>query len=364
MENPRTAIESDARRNLYVLGLPFDLTKTEFSRIFAPFGTVTHAVILATVDNASRRRGFIVMSTHDEARAAINGLSRRQIKGHILDVSWAVVQRSQGFLDGGDRSAALAVTTPPSATCLDTKFSEAPLNSCWTITLNPATNLLASNLPTLLFAQVSDLQPLFRPFGPIKKISILQASHNTLDSSITAVVEYVDISSAQEARDSLHFQTYAGHLIDVHYVCDNLPPTDVLDTPVLRYSSTSGQAVERCFNPLAIHFNIDCRRSLERLVQSFQLGSQYHTVSSDGLAISPQITPICRRPVAINEMPRSNSLTGSKLVASSSAVSSNNSSIWRQAGRLYGGSYPTFNHANTISPLVTLPYVYNVPISR
>ena len=39
-----------------------------------------HAVILATVDSSSRRRGFIVMSTHDEARAAMNGLSRKQIK--------------------------------------------------------------------------------------------------------------------------------------------------------------------------------------------------------------------------------------------------------------------------------------------
>lgn len=41
---------------------------------------MTHAVILATVDSSSRRRGFIVMSSHGEARAAMNGLSRRQIK--------------------------------------------------------------------------------------------------------------------------------------------------------------------------------------------------------------------------------------------------------------------------------------------
>lgn len=74
-----------------------------------------HSVILATVDNASRRRGFVVMSTHAEAKAAMDSLSRAEIKsapifvpcampfdlpvvcrGHVIDVSWAVVQRSQG----------------------------------------------------------------------------------------------------------------------------------------------------------------------------------------------------------------------------------------------------------------------------
>jgi hypothetical protein len=37
-------------------------------------------VILATVDNASRRRGFVVMSTHEEAKLAMDGLSGTDIK--------------------------------------------------------------------------------------------------------------------------------------------------------------------------------------------------------------------------------------------------------------------------------------------
>ena len=95
----KAAKQSDVRRNLYVLGLPFDLTKcvlnmlslyillmpailcrTEFAEIFARFGAVAHAVILATVDNASRRRGFIVMSRHHEAKVAKEGLNRKEIK--------------------------------------------------------------------------------------------------------------------------------------------------------------------------------------------------------------------------------------------------------------------------------------------
>jgi hypothetical protein len=48
--------------------------------IFSRYGRVSHAVILATSDNASRRRGFIVMSTHAEARLALQSLSRTEIK--------------------------------------------------------------------------------------------------------------------------------------------------------------------------------------------------------------------------------------------------------------------------------------------
>ena len=57
-----------------------DVTRGEFVEIFSRYGRVAHAVILATIDNASRRRGFIVMSTHAEARLAINSLSRTEIK--------------------------------------------------------------------------------------------------------------------------------------------------------------------------------------------------------------------------------------------------------------------------------------------
>lgn len=56
------------------------ISRPEFIKIFEPYGTVAHAVILATLDSASRRRGFIVMSTHQEAKAAMDTLSRTQIK--------------------------------------------------------------------------------------------------------------------------------------------------------------------------------------------------------------------------------------------------------------------------------------------
>jgi RNA recognition motif-containing protein len=48
--------------------------------LFSRYGKVSHAVILATIDNASRRRGFVVMSTHAEARLAMSALSRTEVK--------------------------------------------------------------------------------------------------------------------------------------------------------------------------------------------------------------------------------------------------------------------------------------------
>lgn len=39
--------DSNDRKNLYVLNIPLDMTSDEFRDLFIPFGTVTHAVILA-----------------------------------------------------------------------------------------------------------------------------------------------------------------------------------------------------------------------------------------------------------------------------------------------------------------------------
>lgn len=58
----------------------FFVFRSDFVKTFEPYGTVTHAVILATLDSASRRRGFVVMSGHQEAKAAMGALSRTQIK--------------------------------------------------------------------------------------------------------------------------------------------------------------------------------------------------------------------------------------------------------------------------------------------
>ncbi|KIJ62174.1 hypothetical protein HYDPIDRAFT_182932 [Hydnomerulius pinastri MD-312] len=325
--NPRTATkEVDMRRNLYVLGLPFDLTKSDFANVFAPFGTVAHAVILATVDSASRRRGFVVMSTHAEARAAMNALSRTQIKGHTLDVSWAVVQRSQGFLDGADRTMMLASSASSPLSGSDALYanttlphgSENPINSPWNLSHMPTSKLLVSNLPTLLFTVVADLHPLFYPFGPIKDTKILGPSpNNSLDGTVAAVVEYVNPSSAQEAKETLQFQSYAGYQIGVHYIYDNMPMMDERFVSLTTVPHTGyGKGSDTGLNPFAPPFTIGSRFLPGNQMHEPQYNVYHSSAIPSGMPsdtpVAPQPLPMHLRPHVSDAISRSSSATSSK----------------------------------------------------
>lgn len=101
-----------AQRNLYVLNLPLDATTEQFQELFAQLGSVEHAVILATLDHAARRRGFILMSDPSQARAAIEHLNGLQWHNYRIEVSFAIVQRSG---------------TPFSYETSDTNIEERPL---------------------------------------------------------------------------------------------------------------------------------------------------------------------------------------------------------------------------------------------
>ncbi|KAN0131701.1 hypothetical protein V8E53_010543 [Lactarius tabidus] len=210
----------DIRRNLYVLGLPFDLSKAELYSIFSHFGTVDHSVILATVDNASRRRGFVVMSNHAEAKAAMDNISQTNIRGSIVDVSWAVVQRSQGFLDGGDRTVTLegqVDPAPPNADLSTTPAFQTSVALCDHSTVNPLSgararhaSILVRNIPALLFAQDSDLEPLFYPFGDVKDIRRQGVSSATRfrTDTFSVIVTYSSAAGAREAKAGLEGQRY------------------------------------------------------------------------------------------------------------------------------------------------------------
>ncbi|KAJ3513518.1 hypothetical protein NLJ89_g2907 [Agrocybe chaxingu] len=230
---PRAVKRSaDDRRNLYVLGLPFALTKQVHDNPLQrnPYGTVVHCVILATVDNSSRRRGFVVMSSHEEAKTAMTALTRTQIKGHMLDVSWAVVQRSQGFLDGGDRG--ILLDSRPQLPCPSPKLHEARSRASSDTSdsslgshdadlpslvpsSSPTASLLVCNLPTLFFSQAQDLHPLFVPFGNVEKLEIIQVSPL---GTLSVFVQYSSVSGAQEAKDSLTGQIYGNCQLEARYV--------------------------------------------------------------------------------------------------------------------------------------------------
>ncbi|KAG7095363.1 hypothetical protein E1B28_006122 [Marasmius oreades] len=237
----------DERRNLYVLGIPFDLTKNEFAAVFSRYGTVTHCVVLATVDNVSRRRGFVVMSTHEEAKRAMMALTRTQIKGHTIDISWSIVQRSQGFLDGGDRTNVFdpygnfSSDNPQDDTSnpISPDIHSTPSETSFTLVFIPSTTLLVTNLPFILFSQTSDLEPLLCPFGEIKKLEMISLPSPQETTSVLA--EYTDISSAQEAKESLQGQCYVNYRINAEYASLTAAMTQLNATPGFNINDYDGK---------------------------------------------------------------------------------------------------------------------------
>ena len=162
----------------------------------------------------------------------------------MIDVSWAVVQRSQGqlvtsagflrsadvsivgFLDGGDRSTALPVSTMPAS---PTEKETPPENTStedlpkgpksFVVSTAVASTLLIKNLPSLLFSRPSELEPLLLPFGQIKKLDVLETSgSDTATGFITVAVEYETADSAYEAKMTLDGQVYVNNILKIEFV--------------------------------------------------------------------------------------------------------------------------------------------------
>ncbi|KAF7326045.1 RRM domain-containing protein [Mycena kentingensis (nom. inval.)] len=231
---------NDSRRNLYVLGIPFGMTNQGLADMFSVHGTVSHSVILATLDGASRRRGFVVMASHQEARRAMSALGRNGKAGAGgLDISWAVVQRSKGFLDGGDRagvvpSPACSIGSPSpvfqSTTPTQSSQSLPAVSSC------PTAMISVSNLPLLLFSTEDDLRGLVCPFGTVKSLRLIPTSPKSSSSTTSALIHYTSIAAAQDARRSLAGESYANCILRVAFLVDpdvpSVPTSPFPDSPI------------------------------------------------------------------------------------------------------------------------------------
>lgn len=251
--------------------------RSEFTSHFSPYGQISHAVILATPDSNSRRRGFVVFERHEDAKAALeasNGKQPMEIGGQVLTVSWAAVQRSKGnlfesertelssqnlllgFLDGADRIVD-ALTVPP---LLPNDESTLSLRSS---TLAPT--LLITNLPTSLFSSLSDLDGLLRPFGFIVNVVFIPStpiSDSPFTPKTTSVlVSYTLLDEASEAKAYLDDEVYDGCKLRVDWT----PSSQSQDRPVhyptsqkaygSKYglSQFAGSAPQRPFFPIQYH---------------------------------------------------------------------------------------------------------------
>jgi RNA recognition motif-containing protein len=90
---------------LFVGSLPFSVTDDQLEELFKQFGTVVSAkVIIDRYSNRSRGFGFVEMSTDEEAKAAIAGMSGKEVEGRSITVNEARPQENREHGGGGGNS--------------------------------------------------------------------------------------------------------------------------------------------------------------------------------------------------------------------------------------------------------------------
>jgi len=87
---------------LYVGNLSFNVTESELTSAFSPYGEVIRASVVTDRDSGrSRGFGFVEMATEDEANAAVDGLNGTQMGGRDLTVNIARPREDRGGSGGG-----------------------------------------------------------------------------------------------------------------------------------------------------------------------------------------------------------------------------------------------------------------------
>ena len=90
---------------IYVGNLPYTMTQSELSGLFAPFGEIGSTTIVTDkYSGRSRGFGFVEMAGENEARKAIAELDGKEIQGRKLKVSEALARKEKGST-GRDRSS-------------------------------------------------------------------------------------------------------------------------------------------------------------------------------------------------------------------------------------------------------------------
>ncbi|MBC8346666.1 MAG: RNA-binding protein [Candidatus Marinimicrobia bacterium] len=80
--------------NIYAGNLSYDISEDDLKGAFEEYGEVTSAKIISDRYNGrSKGFGFVEMSSDDEAKAAIEGLSGKELGGRSLVVNEARPRR-------------------------------------------------------------------------------------------------------------------------------------------------------------------------------------------------------------------------------------------------------------------------------
>ncbi|MBN1854875.1 MAG: RNA-binding protein [Pirellulales bacterium] len=88
-------------RKLYCGNLGYNISSSDLEKLFAEFGNVQSAEVIADRDTGrSKGFGFVEMSNDAEAQAAISGLNDKEHDGRPLTVNEAKPRENRG---GGRR---------------------------------------------------------------------------------------------------------------------------------------------------------------------------------------------------------------------------------------------------------------------
>ena len=80
--------------NVYVGNLSYDLSEEDLKTAFGEYGEVTSAKIISDrYSGRSKGFGFIEMTSDDEAKAAIEGLTGKELAGRAIVVNEARPRR-------------------------------------------------------------------------------------------------------------------------------------------------------------------------------------------------------------------------------------------------------------------------------
>ena len=89
-------------RKLYVGNLTYEVTDADLEKLFAPFGRVESAQVIADRDTGqSKGFAFVEMKTDQEAQAAIAALNGKEMNGRALTVNEAKPRTESGGGKGG-----------------------------------------------------------------------------------------------------------------------------------------------------------------------------------------------------------------------------------------------------------------------
>ena len=88
--------------NLYVGNLSFNVTGSQLETLFAQFGSVKSAQVIADrYTGRSKGFGFVEMGNDAEAKAAIQGLNLKEVDGRCMTVNEARPREERSGGGGG-----------------------------------------------------------------------------------------------------------------------------------------------------------------------------------------------------------------------------------------------------------------------